>query len=218
MDFTSFIAGLGLGLLLTVFLARICGRTLRQTLFGEDLTSTKAGDDFNKFLAIQKTDEAQFYEDIKAEPAVPVTAQPPEITPDIQEIARSAPNPDVARQLLRARIQNSDVADALALLIRWTPRRHSSEDKYQVSFRSHATKNDYSGRIQEKPKVTWGMDGKDPTRVAYPDFVLGNPNGPEKNKVLLEQKPTYLLHRRLIERWAKCSATYWLGKNTAQPY
>jgi hypothetical protein len=181
----TFIIGLVVGLALGVAIST--RSAWRRLLFGGG--GGWFGDTLARDLIRSQQEDAPEHADVvRAAPAIRPSSQPSEVPKDVSDAARTAPTMAAAQATLRERIPNADVADALALLIRWTPRRHGSEDRYQNSFRAYAPKNGYAGRIEERRQVTWGMEGRDPTRVAYPDFVLGDIGGPDKRKVLVELK------------------------------
>jgi len=132
-------------------------------------------------------DAPHLYEAVQQPSAARVEDQPAEVTPEAVARIRDAEDVAAAQKVARSLILNPDVADVVAVLVKWNPRRHYTEDKYQRSFKSYASKNGYAGRLQEKPQVTWGAEGSDPNRVGYPDFALGDPDR-ARHQVLLELK------------------------------
>ncbi|HEY3355242.1 MAG TPA: hypothetical protein VGQ83_18460 [Polyangia bacterium] len=106
---------------------------------------------------------------------------------------RGATDIEAARTIIRPHVHNEDVAEALLRLIRWKPEYyHLTEDKYQDGLRKFLSKSGYEGRIVEKPPLTWRAEGpkaqEGQDRLARPDFVLGDPRGPDKRRVLVELK------------------------------
>lgn len=94
------------------------------------------------------------------------------VTTELSSQVLAQPSLELARAAARELVRNPDVADALAVLIRWTPRRHTREDLFQSSFRREATRNGYEGQIDEKMRLRWGTEGGDPSQLAIPDVSV----------------------------------------------
>lgn len=133
-------------------------------------------------------DSEALVQTVEAEPVVPLADLKAEVTREDVEAIRRAELLEQATAETQKRFPNQDVAAVIAALVCWKPRRHTSEDKYQSSFRNHALKSGYAKRLEEKPRVRWGLEGDDPARAAYPDFVLGETDAAPGKKVLVELK------------------------------
>jgi hypothetical protein len=130
------------------------------------------------------------YQAVQQAPAVPLADQPAELKPQTIQEVRNAASIDAARTALRNQVHNEDVAEIMIHLIRWAPAfRHLTEEKYQRSLRNHLQKSGLDGRFAEKKPIAWSFQtAEDPARVGYPDFIVGDPNGPDRRKVLVEIK------------------------------
>lgn len=116
---------------------------------------------------------------LEAVPAVAVEEVPEEVTKPAQEAIESASSEAEAVEAAKRFIRDPSVAKAVAVLVRWRTRKNNSEQAYQNSFRTFASRNGYGGAVAEKPRIPWGGGGG--SRVAVPDLVLDD-------RVLVELK------------------------------
>ena len=136
-----------------------------------------------------RRDSPEIAEVIELEPAVPVESQPAEFKEEQADEIMTAKTDEEARDKARKFIKNPDVADAVVVLSRWTPKNCDYEEDYQSSFNWYARRNGYSGqRISEQERLPLIINEQDPLRVAIPDFILGDSSGPDSKKVLVELK------------------------------
>ena len=136
--------------------------------------------------------EARELQDIIQTPsAVPVEDQPAELPQQSIDEIESANSPKAAFEAAKKYIRNEDVARVYAAAVRWRPQYyHLTERKYQDSLKDHLLTSYKEQHVVSQYKLDWSIDGE--KGKAKPDFVLGNPGGPDTSKVLVELKPDLL--------------------------
>lgn len=190
----AFVFGVVFGILTAVALAR--GRVrlgrMRSTVERLLLTDQSAAPALPQdIVSGLKHDAPDLLRVIQQAPAVKVEDQPAELPQAAVEEIRQAKSLNAARAITRRWITNEDVADAMTAAIHWKPKHyHLTEKKYQTSLKDHLLDGGWyrDGHVVEHLRLDWYAEAQDQSRVALPDFALGDPQGPKKRKVLLELK------------------------------
>lgn len=125
--------------------------------------------------------------DLESPPAVSPESLPPEVTPSVAQEIAAAPTPESSVQVAQRYFRDADVAELVALLSRWKPRRRQrgvdlTEAEYEESLASYLDRNGYGQLIDFKPRVYWPPHGENAAaRHAVPDMTF-------KRRVLVELK------------------------------